>query len=167
MELLFYFGEAARPDLCSLVLLFKCMHTDINILLLSSHTTCCLNCRRGVAVSSPVAKSVRIGPTFPPQCGSSTGNGLAACYPTAPRKPRDLNLTFLHTKLLQNGRPNSIRTRCAPIHVCCREATITLCVPAMGATRSSEATAILGICRSYAYLKQLKLCDSWLILRRQ
>jgi hypothetical protein len=49
----------------------------------------------------------------------------------------------------ENGRPYLNRSRCAPNHFCGCEEAFTICVPEVAAG-DSEATAILGICRTYA-----------------
>ena len=71
----------------------------------------------------------------------------------------NLKLSHSHTQSLQNGCPDFNRTRCAPIHLCCREETITFRVPEVAAAGDSDATAILGICRSYAHLKLWKAIE--------
>lgn len=60
---------------------------------------------------------------------------------------------FLHPhKILDcanNGRQTLNRPRCAPIHVCGGKEAVAVCVPEVAAGPS--ATAILGICRMYAF----------------
>ena len=113
---------------------------------------------RGVVadVVPSVAKTVRKRPTFPQPRRSSTPMSLARVI-TSPT-PTNLKLSHSHTQSLQNGCPDFNRTRCAPIHLCRREETITFRVPEVAAG-GSEATAILGICRSYARLKLWKAIE--------
>jgi len=56
-----------------------------------------------------------------------------------------------HT-ICYNGCPDFNRTRCAPIYLRRREEAITIRLPEVAAG-DSEATVILGICRTYAHLK--------------
>lgn len=113
---------------------------------------------RGVVadVVPSVAKTVRKRPTFPQPRRSSTPMSLARVI-TSPT-PTNLKLSHSHIQSLQNGCPDFNRTRCAPIHLCRREETITFRVPEVAAG-DFQATASLGICRSYAHLKLWKAIE--------
>lgn len=74
---------------------------------------------------------------------------LGACYHLS--SARNLKLHNPHT-IRYNGCPDFNRTRCAPIYLRRREEAITIRLPEVAAG-DSEATVILGICRTYAHLK--------------
>lgn len=69
----------------------------------------------------------------------------------SPLQRPQLEASHPHT-ICYNGCPDFNRTRCAPIHLRRREEAITIRLPEVAAG-DSEATVILGICRTYAHLK--------------
>jgi hypothetical protein len=148
-------GGQAGPAVVSDQMTKHCNSWHTTPIISYSILTCCAWC---CCFGSCCRKKVfECGQTIRQPRESSTAEVLAHVIPQlhAPQ----LGAPRLTQELPQNGCQDFDRTRCTPIHDCCSEETVPVCVPGMGASKS-EATAILGICRMYVHDilgKQLRL----------